>query len=72
MAGLGDVEPLLMPDLDDLDEGPFGPCGIGQLAYHGPAAVRVMSVDTSILHHALILIFSALWDVITHYVTILM
>ena len=28
--------------------------------------------DTSILHHAFISIFIALWDVITHYVTILM
>ena len=29
-------------------------------------------VDTSILHHAFISIFIALWAVITHYVTILM
>ena len=29
-------------------------------------------LDTSILHHAFISIFIALWDVITHYVTILM
>ena len=30
------------------------------------------SSDMSILHHAFISIFIALWDVITHYVTILM
>ena len=29
-------------------------------------------VDTSILHHAFLSIFIALWAVITHYVTILM
>ena len=28
--------------------------------------------DTSILHHAFILIFIALWAVITHYISILM
>ena len=28
-------------------------------------------IDTSILHHAFISIFIALWDVITHYVIIL-
>ena len=31
-----------------------------------------MTLDTSILHHAFISIFIALWAVITHYVTILM
>ena len=31
-----------------------------------------VSTDTSILHHAFISIFIALWAVITHYVTILM
>ena len=31
-----------------------------------------MRIDTSILHHAFISIFIALWAVITHYVTILM
>ena len=31
-----------------------------------------MVCDTSILHHAFILIFIALWAVITRYVTILM
>ena len=35
-------------------------------------AVMMMAPDTSILHHAFILIFIALWAVITHYVTILM
>ena len=38
----------------------------------GNARSKLGGVDTSILHHALILIFIALWDVITHYVTILM
>ena len=33
---------------------------------------RGWAVDMSILHHAFISIFIALWDVITHYVTILM
>ena len=32
----------------------------------------LMSTDTSILHHAFMLIFIALWAVITHYGTILM
>ena len=42
---LSDIKPLLLPNLDGLDEGPLGPCGIGQLAYHGPAAVCVLPVD---------------------------
>ena len=33
---------------------------------------KCLSSDTSILHHAFISILIALWDVITHYVTILM
>jgi len=33
---------------------------------------KLGGVDTSILHHALISIFIALWVVITRYVTILM
>ena len=33
---------------------------------------KAWGVDTSILHHAFILIFIALWVVITHYGTILM
>ena len=37
-----------------------------------PSWVMAMVGDTSILHHAFILIFIALWAVITHYVTILM
>ena len=32
----------------------------------------IVTVDTSILHHALISIFIALWAVITHYISILM
>ena len=32
----------------------------------------LFDTDTSILHHAFISIFIALWAVITHYVTILM
>ena len=38
----------------------------------GQARSKLGGVDTSILHHAFILIFIALWAVITHYVTILM
>ena len=38
----------------------------------GQARSKLGGVDTPILHHALILIFIALWVVITHYVTILM
>ena len=38
----------------------------------GQARSKLGGVDTSILHHALISIFIALWAVITHYVTILM
>ena len=38
----------------------------------GQARSKLGGVDMSILHHALILIFIALWVVITHYVTILM
>ena len=38
----------------------------------GQARSKLGGVDTSILHHAFISIFIALWDVITHYVTILM
>ena len=35
-------------------------------------AAALVSIDTSILHHAFISIFIALWAVITHYFTILM
>ena len=38
----------------------------------GQARSKLGEVDTSILHHAFISIFIALWAVITHYVTILM
>ena len=38
----------------------------------GQARSKIGGVDTSILHHAFISIFIALWAVITHYVTILM
>ena len=38
----------------------------------GQARFKLGGVDTSILHHAFISIFIALWVVITHYVTILM
>ena len=38
----------------------------------GQARSKLGRVDTSILHHAFILIFIALWAVITCYVTILM
>ena len=37
-----------------------------------PWGAPVLLVDTSILHHDFILIFIALWVVLTHYVTILM
>src|SRR3954470_5660665 len=37
-----------------------------------PQMPEVFMSDTSILHHAFISIFIALWDVITRYVTILM
>ena len=38
----------------------------------GQARSKLGGVDTTILHHAFISIFIALWAVITHYVTILM
>ena len=38
----------------------------------GQERSKLGGVDTSILHHAFISIFIALWDVITRYVTILM
>jgi hypothetical protein len=38
----------------------------------GQARSKLGGVDMSILHHAFILIFIALWAVITHYRTILM
>ena len=38
----------------------------------GQARSKLGGVDTSILHHAFISLFIALWAVITHYVTILM
>ena len=38
----------------------------------GQARSKLGGVDTSILHHAFISIFIALWAVITRYVTILM
>ena len=38
----------------------------------GQARSKLGGVDTSILHHAFILIFIALWFVITHYITIRM
>ena len=34
--------------------------------------LKLVDIDMSILHHAFISIFIALWAVITHYVTILM
>ena len=43
---------------------------IYELLFYGENPPNV--VDTSILHHAFISIFIALWAVITHYVTILM
>ena len=39
---------------------------------NGQARSKLGGVDTSIFHHAFILIFIALWVVITRYVTILM
>ena len=42
------------------------------LVYGGDKELVVNGYDTSILHHAFISIFIALWAVITHYVTILM
>ena len=38
----------------------------------GQARSKLWGVDTSILHHAFISIFIALWAVITHYISILM
>ena len=38
----------------------------------GQARSKLGGVDTSILHHAFISIFIALWDVIKHYISILM
>ena len=38
----------------------------------GQARSKLGGVDTSSLHHAFILMFIALWAVITHYITILM
>ena len=38
----------------------------------GQARSKLVGVDTSILHHAFISIFIALWAVITHYISILM
>ena len=38
----------------------------------GQARSKLGGVDTSILHHAFISIFTALWDITTHYVTICM
>lgn len=38
----------------------------------GQARSKLGGVDTSILHHAFISIFIALWDVNTHYISILM
>ena len=38
----------------------------------GEARSKLGGVDTSILHHAFISIFTALWRAITHYVSILM
>ena len=38
----------------------------------GQARSKLGGVDTSILHHAFISIFIALWAVITHYISILM
>ena len=49
----------------------FGDNSKGKVVGLGKVAISHDS-DTSILHHAFISVFIALWVVITHYVTILM
>ena len=49
-ARFGDVEPLLLPYLNSLHEGPFGPGDVGELAHHGTAVVHVLPVDHLQLH----------------------
>ena len=58
------------------------PCNCFTLSLSGSDSCRsnswqddhdaTMEIDMSILHHAFISIFIALWDVITRYITILM
>ena len=45
IAGYGDIEPLLLPHLDSLPKGPLRPDGVGELAHHGAAAVRMLPID---------------------------
>jgi len=49
-ARLSHIKPLLLPDLDGLDKGPLRPRGVGQLADHSSAAVRVLPIDHLRLH----------------------
>ena len=71
VALVGEVDEELRISLDgDV----FDAKGIGNLEAGDEALVLLIQLrpDTSILHHAFISIFIALWAVITHYVTILM
>ena len=48
----GDIEPLLLPLLDGVVEGTFRPNGLGNIAYHGTAALGVFSTHHHGLHIA--------------------
>ena len=48
--GLRDVEPLLLPPLHGLYEGPLWLGDIGELAHHGAATFRVLTLDHFWLH----------------------
>ena len=50
VAGFRDVEPLLLPSLHGLHKGPLGPGDVGELAHHGAAALRVLTIHHFWLH----------------------
>ena len=43
-------QPLLLPPLHGLYEGPLGPGDVRELAHHGAAALRVLTLDHLRLH----------------------
>ena len=50
VTGFRDIEPLLQLSLHGLQEGALGPSDVGELAHHGTAALRVLTIDHFELH----------------------
>ena len=49
-AGFGDVEPLLLPHLDNIHKSPFGPGNMVELAHHEAAALGALALNYLRLH----------------------